>query len=65
MDTRPVSYTYRRRKGATSRTTSVAQFPQSGEKKSVQAADKEPFSSAFLADRGCLSAEKTHKHAAA
>jgi hypothetical protein len=65
MDNRLVSYPYGRNKGVPSGRTYLSHFPQSlTTKKNVQSADNE-HASAFLADRGCLSAEKTRKHAAA
>ncbi len=66
MDNRLVSHPYRRSKGAPSGKTSLAHFPPPQmTKKNVQGADNEHFSSAFLADRGCLIGEKARKHTAA
>jgi len=63
MEKKPVLYPYRRNASIAPVNLPYA----SGQKKGPQSVEKDHthFASAFLADRGCLSSNKAHKHDAA
>ena len=62
MEKKPVLYPYRR-----STSTPVNMPYEGGLKKGPQSVEKDHahFASSFLAERGCLSPIKAHKHSAA